>query len=76
MKVINNMLTVQYPIQFSGPLRNISNSCSAPLCSGEWFNQGCISKTLLNNIKSTFLLHGRRPIHSKVYLDWELNLGL
>ena len=35
----NNMLIVQYPMQFSGPPRNISNPCSAPLCAGElWFN--------------------------------------
>ena len=33
----NNMLIVQYPMQFSGPPRNISNPCSAPLCAGEWW---------------------------------------
>ena len=28
------MLIVQYPMQLSEPPRNISNSCSAPLCAG------------------------------------------
>ena len=32
-----NMLIVQYPMQFSGPPRNMSNPCSAPLCAGEWW---------------------------------------
>ena len=33
----NSMFMVQYPIQFSGPLRNISNLCSAPLYAGKWW---------------------------------------
>ena len=32
---INNMLAVQYPIQFSGHPRNISNSFSAQLCPSD-----------------------------------------
>ena len=35
--LIINMLIVHYPMQFSGPPRNISNPCSAPLCAGEWW---------------------------------------
>ena len=30
----NSMLIVQYPVQFSGPPRNISNPCSTLLCTG------------------------------------------
>ena len=30
--MIINMFIVQYQMQFSGPLRNISNPCSVPLC--------------------------------------------
>ena len=33
----NNMLIVQYPMQFSEPPRNISNPCSALLRAGEWW---------------------------------------
>ena len=32
--IIINILIVQYLMQFSGPPRNIGNSCSAPLCAG------------------------------------------
>ena len=33
----NNMVIDQYRIQFSGPPRDISNPCSAPLNAGEWW---------------------------------------
>ena len=31
----NNMLIVKYPMQFSGPPKNIGNPCSAPLYADE-----------------------------------------
>ena len=35
--IIITMPIVQYPMQFSGPLRNMCNQCSAPLRAGEWW---------------------------------------
>ena len=32
-----NMFIVQYPMQFRGPPRNVSNLCSAPFYAGEWW---------------------------------------
>ena len=34
--IIIYMLIVQYPMQFSGTFRSISNPCSSPLCAGKW----------------------------------------
>ena len=45
----NKMFVVQYPIQFSGPSRSISNACSAQFCSGEWwFNQTQLEMHLMH----------------------------
>ena len=35
--IIKNILIFQYPMQFGGPLRNISNLCSALLYAGKWW---------------------------------------
>ena len=66
-----HMIIVQYSIHFSGPLRNISNPCSAPLCATDGVSTYTTfnafhalllpSKILLNNVH---LLHDKRAKNS------------
>ena len=61
------MLIVQYPMQFNGHPRNISNPCSAQLCAGERWSTNTtwahVLHALLLLSKHLNLLHGRRPKH-------------
>ena len=70
------MLIVQYPTQFSGPPKNISNTFSAPLCTNDCTVIQVIEPQLhcipyyctLNNFRIPYLLYGRRSVYSTSYV--------